>query len=185
MVAKGHDFESVSAVGILSADSLLNLPAYWAGERTFQLLTQAAGRAGRGDIPGHVVMQTYAPDHYVIECAKKQDYKGFYEKEIAYREELQYPPFTNIIKITVSDENETKLWQLANDVAQLLQQWTKEHTGSTHIVGPFPDIFKKIRNRYRAVILIKGTDLDRIKQFMHHEPSLFRPGIVIDVDSMG
>lgn len=185
MVAKGHDFESVSAVGILSADSLLNLPAYWAGERTFQLLTQAAGRAGRGAIPGHVVMQTYAPDHYVIECAKKQDYKGFYEKEIAYREELQYPPFTNIIKITVSDENETKLWQLANDVAQLLQQWTKANNDSTYIVGPFPDIFKKIRNRYRAVILIKGTDLDPIKQFMHHEPSLFRPGIVIDVDSMG
>lgn len=185
MVAKGHDFEAVSAVGILSADSLLNLPVYWAGERTFQLLTQAAGRAGRGDIPGHVVMQTYAPDHYVIECAKQQDYKGFYEKEIAYREELQYPPFSHIIKITVSDENEKTLWQKSNDIAQLLQQWTKDHDDGAYIVGPFPDIFKKLRNRYRAVILVKGRRLDSIKHFMHHEPSLFQPGIVIDVDSIG
>ena len=81
MVAKGMIFADVSAVGILAADSLLNLPAYWAGERTFQLLTQAAGRAGRGTIPGRVVMQTYAPEHYVIQCAQRQDYAAFMHRK--------------------------------------------------------------------------------------------------------
>ena len=182
MVAKGHDFANVSAVGILSADSLLNLPAYWAGERTFQLLTQAAGRAGRGDAPGRVVMQTYAPEHYVIQCAQKQDYHTFYEQEIEFRRALQYPPFHRIIKIILTDEEEQPLWRRGNDLAAALQSWTRREHSPVEVIGPFPDIIKRIRGKYRLVILIKGESLDDIKDYMRREPQCWASGVVIDVD---
>lgn len=182
MVAKGHDFANVSAVGILSADSLLNLPAYWAGERTFQLLTQAAGRAGRGDAPGRVVMQTYAPEHYVIQCAQKQDYHAFYEQEIEFRRALQYPPFHRIIKIILTDEEEQPLWRRGNDLAAALQGWTRRENSPVEVIGPFADIIKRIRGKYRLVILIKGESLDDIKDYMRREPQCWASGVVIDVD---
>lgn len=182
MVAKGHDFANVSAVGILSADSLLNLPAYWAGERTFQLLTQAAGRTGRGDIPGRVVMQTYAPEHYVIQCAKNQDYDAFYKQEITYRKELLYPPFHRIIKILVTDENETTLWKRGNEAAQALRQWTVQTGSNVEIIGPYADVIKKIRNKYRIIILIKGAHVSSIKEYMRKQPLFRQNGLIIDVD---
>lgn len=182
MVAKGHDFADVSAVGILSADSLLNLPTYWAGERTFQLLTQAAGRAGRGSTPGEVVMQTYAPDHYVIQCAKNQDYLSFYTQEIEFRRAFLYPPFHHIIKIILTDENEELLWRRGNDVAQALTHWQKEHAPDIEITDPYVDIIKKIRNKYRIIIVIKGERLETIKEYMQHEPLYWQNGLIIDVD---
>lgn len=182
MVAKGHDFANVSAVGILSADSLLNLPAYWAGERTFQLLTQAAGRAGRGDIPGRVVMQTYAPDHYVIQCAKEQDYDAFYEQEITYRKELLYPPFHSLIKLLVTDEDETALWKRGNEVAQALRQWTIHNGSDIEIIGPYADVIKKIRNKYRLIILLKGAHAGPVKEYMSKDPLFRQNGLIIDVD---
>lgn len=182
MVAKGHDFANVSAVGILSADSLLNLPAYWAGERTFQLLTQAAGRAGRGEVPGKVVMQTYAPEHYVIQCAQKQDYHAFYEQEIEFRRALQYPPFHHIIKIILTDEQEQPLWRRGNDLAAALQHWVRQEQSSVEVIGPFADIIKKIRGKYRLVILIKGPELEAVKTYMRQEPLCWESGVVIDVD---
>lgn len=185
MVAKGHDFADVSAVGILAADSLLNLPAYWAGERTFQLLTQAAGRAGRGTIPGRVVMQTYAPEHYVIQCAQRQDYAAFYAQEIQYRKELLYPPFHQILKIVITDENEKALWDTGNTLAILLQNWHSESGSDTAVIGPFVDIIKKVRNKYRIVILLKGPDLAAVKEFIRTKREFWRPGVILDVDSMG
>lgn len=182
MVAKGHDFMNVSAVGILSADSLLNLPAYWAGERTFQLLTQAAGRAGRGKIPGKVIMQTYAPEHYVIQCAQKQDYRAFYDQEIEFRRALAYPPFTHIIKIILADEQEQAVWQKGNDLAAALQSWARQSQSTTEIIGPFADVIKKIRSKYRLIILIKGEDVDGIKAYMRQEAMFWERGIIIDVD---
>lgn len=183
MVAKGHDFADVSAVGILSADSLLNLPAYWAGERTFQLLTQAAGRAGRGDIPGEVVMQTYAPDHYVIQCAKNQDYKAFYEQDMEFREAFSYPPFHQLIKMMITDEDEQALWQRGNDIAAALQHWKKDRTADeTEIIGPYVDVIKKIRNKYRIVILLKGPALAAMKAYIHTESRCWQTGVIIDVD---
>lgn len=183
MVAKGHDFMDVSAVGILAADSLLNLPTYWAGERTFQLLTQAAGRAGRGKIPGEVVMQTYAPEHYVIQCAQKQDYEAFYAQEIEFRRAFSYPPFHQLIKLTVVDEGEGTVWQKANAVAQALQGWQREQSQeSVEIIGPYVDVIAKIRNKYRLVILVKGPDLENVKTYIRHEPLCWQNGIIIDVD---
>ena len=182
MVAKGHDFPGVSAVGILSADSLLNLPAYWAGERTFQLLTQAAGRAGRGDVPGRVVMQTYAPDHYVIQCAARQDYRAFYDQEIQFRKELAYPPFQEMPKILVSDSDEQEVWRKANDVAAALSSWNKEHGETVIIIGPYEDVIKKIRNKYRLVLSLTAADLGPIKKGMRQLPACWQTGVVIDVD---
>lgn len=182
MVAKGHDFMNVSAVGILSADSLLNLPAYWAGERTFQLLTQAAGRAGRGKIPGKVIMQTYAPEHYVIQCAQKQDYCAFYDQEIEFRRALAYPPFTHIIKIILADEQEQVVWKKGNDLAAALQSWARQSQSTVEIIGPFADVIKKIRSKYRLIILIKGEDVDGIKAYMRQEAMFWERGIIIDVD---
>ena len=182
MVAKGHDFPGVSAVGILSADSLLNLPAYWAGERTFQLLTQAAGRAGRGDVPGRVVMQTYAPDHYVIQCAARQDYRAFYDQEIQFRKELAYPPFQEMTKILVSDSDEQEVWRKANDVAAALSSWNKEHGETVIIIGPYEDVIKKIRNKYRLVLSLTAADLGPIKKGRRQLPACWQTGVVIDVD---
>lgn len=182
MVAKGHDFPGVSAVGILSADSLLNLPAYWAGERTFQLLTQAAGRAGRGDVPGRVVMQTYAPDHYVIQCAARQDYRAFYDQEIQFRQELAYPPFQEMTKIMVSDVDEQAVWRKANDVAAALESWNKENGAAVIIIGPYEDVIKKIRNKYRLVLSLTAADLGPIKKGMRDLPACWQTGVVIDVD---
>lgn len=182
MVAKGHDFPGVSAVGILSADSLLNLPAYWAGERTFQLLTQAAGRAGRGDVPGRVVMQTYAPDHYVIQCAARQDYRAFYDQEIQFRQELAYPPFQEMTKIMVSDVDEQAVWRKANDVAAALESWKKENGAAVIIIGPYEDVIKKIRNKYRLVLSLTAADLGPIKKGMRDLPACWQTGVVIDVD---
>ncbi|WP_287769671.1 primosomal protein N' [Megasphaera sp.] len=182
MVAKGHDFPGVSAVGILSADSLLNLPAYWAGERTFQLLTQAAGRAGRGDVPGRVVMQTYAPDHYVIQCAARQDYRAFYDQEIQFRKELAYPPFQEMTKILVSDSDEQEVWRKANDVAAALSSWNKDHGETVIIIGPYEDVIKKILNKYRLVLSLTAADLGPIKKGMRQLPACWQTGVVIDVD---
>lgn len=182
MVAKGHDFANVRAVGILSADSLLNLPAYWAGERTFQLLTQAAGRAGRGTIPGEVIMQTYAPEHYVIQYAEKQDYPSFYKQEIEFREAFLYPPFHHIIKLIITDEDETLLWQKGNDIAKALQHWNTTQAAAVEITDPYVDIIKKIRNKYRIIILIKGKDVSAVKRFIRQEPLCWQTGVIIDVD---
>ena len=125
MIVKGHDFPNVTLVGILAADLSLNQNDYRAGERTFQLLTQAAGRAGRGDKPGEVVIQTYQPDHYSIRYAAKQDYKGFYEEEITYRDFMQYPPVSHMLAVLITsreqEQGEALSRKMADTVNQLLQ----------------------------------------------------------------
>ena len=182
MVAKGHDFMQVTAVGILAADSLLNLPNYLAAERTFQLLTQAAGRAGRGALPGRVIMQTYAPEHYVVQYAKQQDFKGFYKEELAYRKTFLYPPFHQLIRILFQDEQETQVWKSAHTIASLLRSYVEEQGDAVEIIGPFVDAVKKVRNKYRAVILLKGADLTAIKKRIQQSSACFQKGIIIDVD---
>lgn len=108
MVAKGHDIPGVQTVGILSADSILNIPSYLAAEQTFNLITQCAGRAGRSRKQGEVILQTYNPSHYVIQCAARQDYESFYKQELRYRKLLEYPPFARLMKITCFNEDEKK-----------------------------------------------------------------------------
>ena len=164
MVAKGHDIPDVTLVGILAADSALNLPDFRASERGFALLTQAAGRAGRGDKPGRVVLQTYDPENEVINFAKKQDYETFAQRELIQRRALHYPPYGEIIKLTVIDKNEKKAWELGDEVTMFLrnrcetEQWER-----TEIMGPFPSGVAKVRDLYRINIVVKSMDMEKVK----------------------
>ena len=171
MIAKGLDFPNVTLVGIIAADTSLNLPDFRASERTFQLLTQVGGRTGRGELDGTVVLQTYEPDHYSIEMAKDHDYLGFYEKEIKLREAFGYPPFSNIINLVFSSKDERAMIEFANKthgkiVAQIKKN-NKEYD-LKKILGPNPSLVYKVKDRYRYQILLKCEDdeLTEIKKII-------------------
>ena len=157
MVAKGLDFPNVTLVGVISADTCLNLPDYKAGERTFQLLTQVAGRAGRGEICGHVVVQTYSPEHYAIELGKTYDYRAFYDEEISCRSEGLYPPFSRLILVVVSgkqlrvvEKYATALVLTLRTKIRAVKQWR-----SIRILGPAPCALARVRGMHRWQILLK------------------------------
>ena len=183
MVAKGHDIPDVTLVGILAADSALNLPDFRASERGFALLTQAAGRAGRGDKPGRVVLQTYDPENEVINFAKKQDFETFAQRELIQRRALHYPPYGEIIKLTVIDKNEKKAWELGDEVTMFLrnrcetEQWER-----TEIMGPFPSGVAKVRDLYRINIVVKSMDMEKVKACLADSRFRAVKNIYFDVD---
>jgi primosomal protein N' (replication factor Y) len=155
MVAKGLDFPLVSLVGVVDADSLLNLPDFRARERCFQLLVQVAGRAGRADIPGEVVIQTYNPQEPLFEKVVSQDYKSFYDDEIKIRRRLDYPPYNDILRMVVSSENESSCQKHINELAKYIEEMLDAKEDSIMILGPAPCPISKIKSRYRYQILIK------------------------------
>ncbi len=155
MVVKGHHFPNVTLVGVIAADSSLNIDDYRANERTFQILTQVAGRAGRENLPGKVIIQTYNPDNFSIICAQKQNYEMFYETEIALRKQLKYPPFCDIILISFNSLNEYNIKNISNEMyKKLLEKLNQEEF---KIFRPMPSPIDKIQNRYRWRIIIKGN----------------------------
>lgn len=155
MVVKGHHFPNVTLVGVIAADSSLNIDDYRANERTFQILTQVAGRAGRENLPGKVIIQTYNPDNFSIICAQKQNYEMFYETEIALRKQLKYPPFCDIILISFNGLNEYNIKNISNEMyKKLLEKLNQEEF---KIFRPMPSPIDKIQNRYRWRIIIKGN----------------------------
>jgi primosomal protein N' (replication factor Y) len=160
MIAKGHDFPNVTLVGVIAADSLLNSGDYKSTERTFQLLTQVAGRAGRGSIPGRVVVQTYNTENFSIECAKNQDYISFYDQEIILRRKLLYPPFTNIANVILSGSNDKYVLSKATDVRKDLLEYFGESYKEMQMFGPSRAPISKIKNKFRWRIVIKCKDLD-------------------------
>ena len=183
MVAKGHDIPNVTLVGILSADSTLNLPDFRASERTFALLTQAAGRAGRGDRAGHVVLQTYDPDNPVIKLAATQDYDTFAASELEIRQELGYPPYTEILKITVLDKEEVRGSSLAQRIVNFLQTLQLEHPEQELLVlGPFPAIVAKVRDLYRMNILVKCPQMEPVKRALWNSEFKECRNVFFDVD---
>ena len=155
MVVKGHHFPNVTLVGVIAADSSLNIDDYRANERTFQILTQVAGRAGREQLDGKVIIQTYNPDNFSIICAQKQDYKMFYNTEIALREQLKYPPFCDIILIGFNSLNEKEIIEASTRVYNYL----KARLGKQefYVLKPMPSPIDKIQNRFRWRIIIKGN----------------------------
>lgn len=157
MVAKGHDFPRVTLVGIISADTALNLPDFRAGEWTFDLLTQAAGRAGRGEVPGVVVIQTYCPSHYAIQAARSHDYQKFYEEELKQRRQLSLPPFAHLIKLTVSAGNRQRAVEAADRLAGKLSRAQKD---SFDLLGPSFHRIPRLRGRYRMCLLMKGKSVE-------------------------
>ncbi|MBU2455741.1 MAG: primosomal protein N', partial [Proteobacteria bacterium] len=189
MLAKGHDFPSITLVGIICADLSLSLPDFRAGERTFQLLAQVAGRAGRGDTPGKVIMQTYNPEHFIIEAAGKQDFFEFFQNEAPFRKALMYPPFSRMIQLKISGNTTEKVKAYAVNVATVLNTLleTKENQqASVQILGPIEAPIQKISSQFRWQILIKSPSsalLNRlVTEMMDHPKITPRSGIRLTVD---
>lgn len=156
MIVKGHDFPVVTLVGILAADLSLAVNDYRAAERTFQLLTQAAGRAGRGERPGEVVIQTYQPEHYAVVAAAEQDYESFYEQEIAYRQLLDYPPAAHMMAVQIFARTKEGAQKLAETLAGLVRQ------EKLMVIGPAPAAIGRISDIFRYVLYVKDPDYDRL-----------------------
>ena len=192
MVAKGHDFPNITLVGIICADLSLSFPDFRAGERTFQLLAQVAGRAGRGDRPGKVILQTYNPDHFSIEAARQQDFLSFYHQEIGFRKALKYPPFARVIQLKISgkDAVETrKHADILGDRCRSIKAGDSAGYRSIDIMGPIEASLTRIAGRYRRQLLLKGSNTRRLHQFinqlMTEAPALFnnhKVKVAIDVD---
>jgi primosomal protein N' (replication factor Y) len=170
MVAKGHDFPNITLVGIICADLSLSFPDFRAGERTFQLLAQVAGRAGRGDRPGKVILQTYNPEHFCISAARKQDFKSFYRQEIIFRQALNYPPFARMIQLKISGKNQQETANhagLTGDLCRTLKKNNAEAYQSVEIMGPIEASLTRIAGRYRWQILLKGSNSRALHQFIN------------------
>jgi len=169
ILAKGHDFPDVTLVGVVAADAGLMFPDFRAAERTFQLLTQVAGRAGRGRIPGRVVIQSFYPDHYALRFASRQDYAGFYQHEIEYRNLLGYPPYRGLVQVLITSKSEEKGLHIGNRVAEEIKLSALRHgaRAGLQVLGPASAPLEKLRGQYRYQVLLKaapGTGITPIMQ---------------------
>ncbi len=167
MVVKGHDFPNVTLVGVIAADNELNFGDFRASERTFQTLTQVAGRAGRGEVAGRVVVQTYNPEHYAIELAKVQDYEAFFDTEVEVRKALKYPPFCDIIVAEMSSKNKNELLKVANTIHAYLKDRVINEKFGVLLYSPVPSPIDKIKDRYRMRIIIKCKYDEKINDLMN------------------
>lgn len=188
MIVKGHDFKGVTLVGILAADMALNAEDYRAGERAFQQLVQAGGRAGRGDNPGEVVIQTYQPEHYAVIHAANQDYDAFYEEEIAYRRELMYPPVGNLLGVQITGDEERRVVKLSKVIADMIDKLPfREEIGK---IGPANATLSKKCDIYRRVIYIKSLNYDyliAVKDYIEKETDKFnltKESVMFDFNPM-
>jgi primosomal protein N' (replication factor Y) len=194
MVAKGHDFPNITLVGIICADLSLNFPDFRAGERTFQLLAQVAGRAGRGNRPGRVILQTYNPEHFSIRAARDQDYEAFYSQEMAFREALQYPPASRLIQLRISGRDLQRTRQLAlalGEHCQALRAADSSFFAAIEIMGPIEAAVSRIAGHYRWQMLVKSPASGALHRFterlLSDYPHTFTSRhvrVVIDVDPL-
>jgi len=183
MIAKGHDFPRVTLVGVVSADVGLGLADFRASERTFQLLTQVVGRAGRGDEPGEAIVQTIYPDHYSIQLARKQDYRAFFDKEIEFRKTMRYPPMVGMINTIVRSRTFAGAMDDAADLVQRLRAGAGE--AGLRILGPAPAPLGRLRGEYRAQVLVKGANRKKMREALvaaiASRPDLERR-VMVDID---
>jgi primosomal protein N' (replication factor Y) len=192
MVAKGHDFPDITLVGVICADLSLSLPDFRSGERTFQLLAQVAGRAGRGERPGRVILQTFNPDNFHIQAACRQDFEAFYDTEIGFRKDLGYPPVTRMIQLRLSGRDPKRTHLAAERIAELCRSLKKEQPGSfaaLDILGPVEAALGRINRDYRWQILLKSLDGRALHRFAERliveNPRLLgakATRVVVDVD---
>lgn len=175
MIVKGHDFPNVTLVGALAADMSLFANDYRAAERTFQLLTQVAGRAGRGDKPGKVVIQTYQPGHYSILHAADQDYEAFYEEEMLYREMASYPPASHMLAVLISDREEQKAWELARGFEGIIRQKLQEpgNEQKLNMIGPAKASVSRINDYYRLIFYLKSPSRELLIQIKDEMENAF------------
>ncbi len=187
MVAKGHDFPKVTLVGVLLAEAGLFFPDFRSAERTFQIITQVSGRAGRGHLRGEVIVQTYNSEHYSISYAINHDYEGFFEKELSFRRELNYPPFARITSVLLKGNDPKKVQRTITELSLILKQMIKGK--GIELLGPVPAPVSRIRGKYRQVMLIKAKEISLIRKTLiaaieklKTKTSLSGIDIVIDVD---
>jgi primosomal protein N' (replication factor Y) len=186
MIAKGHDIPNVTLVGVVNADIGLALPDFRAAERTFQLLTQVAGRAGRGGVPGIVLIQTSASEHYAVRFASAQDYRLFYQKELQFRRALRYPPFSAMANLMVRDEDQSKALRMSAELGQLLQPPPE----GVRILGPAEAPVVRVQREYRYQLLVKSASRSLLSQILQRvrayaAESRWNPtSLVIDVDPL-
>jgi primosomal protein N' (replication factor Y) (superfamily II helicase) len=188
MIVKGHDFPNVTFVGVISADTSLHFPDFRSSERTFQLLTQVAGRAGRGEALGEVVIQTFNPDHYSILKAKDHDFIGFYQEEIQFRRALEYPPFSRLINFRLVGNSEKRTKVIAGEMARIGQSLLKKgYRKGIEILGPSTAPFGKMRGKFRWQMLAKGKSVQLLHQFAQElairlEEKIKGRGVNLDID---
>ena len=192
MVSKGLDFPNVTLVGVITADTILNLPDFRASEHTFSLLTQVAGRSGRAELEGKVIIQTYMPDHYCIASAQKHDYLGFYAQEVETRDVLRYPPFSHVATLLLRGKDETAVIEAAHAVQTQLQIWLEAQAPGqpvVEILGPAPAPLSKIEGKFRWHFLLRSNSVESISRLLKHltdePPVAVKPNIielVIDID---
>jgi len=181
MVAKGLDLPKVTLVGVVSADTALNLPDFRAGERTFQLLSQVAGRAGRGSSGGEVIIQTYAPEHYAVQAAAKHDYALFYNKEIEYRRQLRNPPFSQLASLIYTHTNDARCQREADRMKRrLIEEIDTKGIANLSLIGPAPAFIHRLRGRYRWQIMLRGSELSAFLS-----PIPIPQGWAVDIDPVG
>jgi primosomal protein N' (replication factor Y) len=187
MIAKGHDVHGVTLVGVVGADTALGLPDFRAAERTFQLLTQVAGRAGRGELPGKVVLQTHFPDHYAVQFAARHDYHGFAEKELRFRGWMHYPPFDALANIVVRSDKQEEALRFSG----LLGRWFEQvrHEG-VRVMGPAPAPITRLKKDYRFHFVLKAPSRERLNSLLRdmlaiaQQHKIPRTSLIVDVDAM-
>jgi primosomal protein N' (replication factor Y) len=186
MIAKGHDIPNVTLVGIVSADVGLGLPDFRAAERTFQLLTQAAGRAGRGNLPGIVLIQTINPEHYAVRLASEQNYEGFYQKEIQFRKLMRYPPFAALANVLVRSQNQENALAMSAELGRVLDPAPE----GIKVLGPAEAPVPKLKSEFRYQLLLKAADRRVLNETLRDLQRFAREqkwpatALVIDVDPL-
>jgi primosomal protein N' (replication factor Y) len=192
MITKGYDFPNVTLVGVIAADLSLGFPDFRAAERTYQLLTQVAGRAGRGDQRGRVIVQTFNPEHYAISSAREYDFASFYEKEKALRVQLGYPPFAYLACLRLQGNNQDvtadKACQVGQGIKRILERWPKRGR-EIQVLGPVEAPITKLKGKYRWQILVKSKQAGLLHKFLDRVEGMARKSLrssgvsmVVDVD---
>ncbi len=195
MIAKGLDFPNVTLVGVLSADTIVNMPDFRAGERTFQLLCQVAGRTGRGSKGGQVIVQTYNPEHYSIKCAALHDYDGFAKKELEYRKQLYYPPYERLARIVLRGKNDQDVKKKSMDIAEKLREAIRltagvaqsdRHKYKVEVLGPAPAPIARVKDNFRWHLIVKADNSENLSTILKNIESENRHSkkvqMMIDVD---
>jgi primosomal protein N' (replication factor Y) len=187
MIAKGLDFPEITLVGIVNADTSIHLPDFRAAEQTLQILMQVSGRAGRGELPGRVVIQTHVPESYPLRAVLEADYEGFYKTELEFRRELNYPPFSGIIRMVISGNNPEIVVGLTKRAAKIID--SADLGDAATLIGPSPAPLLKVKQEYRWHILLKVFDDSKVKAFLTENFQRFVPdkyknevSLTIDVD---
>ncbi len=187
MIAKGHDVHGVTLVGVVGADFALGFPDFRAAERTFQLLTQVAGRAGRGETPGKVILQTFASDHYAIQFAQVHDYKGFFDKEVRYRKWMHYPPFSSLANILVRSD---KLEQTLQWTGKLGKWFESTKNDGVRVLGPSVAPIMRLKRDYRYHFILKAASRERLNTTLRkmlafaESEKISRTNVIVDVDAL-